>query len=61
LVAQHELPDTFGCLDDALEGFWPFGPGEGDGILAVFLSEEFQKVLQLLLQALHTLRQGLGG
>jgi len=50
-----------GCFDNALKVFRPFGPRERGGILAVFLQIANKEVLQILLGALHTVREGLPG
>ncbi len=46
-----------GCLDNALEVFRPFRPGERGWILAVFLQVLNQEILQVLLGALYALRE----
>jgi hypothetical protein len=49
----------FGCFDDALEAFRPFGLGEGRRVLAVFLQVAKQEVLEVLLGMMHAVGQGL--
>src|SRR5258708_30042723 len=48
-----------GCFDDALEVFWPFGPGEGRWVLAVSLQIAEQEFLQIFLGMMDSLGQRL--
>ena len=50
-----------GGLDDALEVFRPFGPGERRRILAVFLEIANQEILQVFLGTLNALGKCLPG
>ncbi len=48
-----------GGLDDALQLFRAFGPGEGAAVGIVALKKAFEKILEILLRALHAVRQPL--
>jgi hypothetical protein len=46
-------------LDDALEVFWSFGPGEGTALGVVAGEEPLKEFFQIVLRSLHTVRQPL--